>query len=276
MNHADRLSSRGRDHVDLRIDPAQGLLKNNHAEDGGSRADVSGPRTDAVGRGHSGSRIPLGRTYRTSGSEIPGGIEQPRAFRCERSGGLSGGEDAREDFLQLPRIGFRSHKPVKDPDHARVVIAGVRVDRHNAGSVADSQHLFSGKPVVRPSGQGCQETDVLHVGLVLQNRLIQMAQAPALGHVEGEGVCQLFRRLGGHGVPPGAEGNKKIHASVKREIAVHHCADADAGELCELHAAGGFHVLFQIGVAGLESFADRVLAVGPDAVPVFVFPFVAS
>ena len=71
------------------------------------------------------------------------------------------------------------------------------------------------------------------------------------------------------------ERHKQIHPRVEGEIAVHHGADAQGGDLFQLHAVLLLHIGFQIGIGSAEPGEDGLLAVGPDAGDIIILPLMA-
>ena len=71
------------------------------------------------------------------------------------------------------------------------------VDREHAAGVADAEHLLAGQLPVDVAGQGGQVSDPLDVVLAVQDRLIQVRDAPAMRDVVPEqrrSVAQRPRR----------------------------------------------------------------------------------
>ena len=112
--------------------------------------------------------------------------------------------------------------------------------------------------------------------LIVQDSLVQMAQAPALGHIEMEDFRKLFGSFPRDGVPPGPEGNEQVHLLVKRKITVHHGADAKAGQLFQRNAIAIHDILFQVGIAGLQAVHDVFFTVCPDTVNIIVLPLMTA
>ena len=128
-------------------------------------------------------------------------------------------------------------------------------------------------------GIASQGGEVAHLGQVVflvQDGLIQVAQAPALGHIELEQLGQLLGSLGGHGIAPGAEGNQQVHIGIKGQIAVHHGADAHGADLGQGDAILFLHVLLHVLIAVHQAMLDHLFAVGPHAVQQLVFPGVGA
>ena len=108
--------------------------------------------------------------------------------------------------------------------------------------------------------------------LAVQNRLIQMGNAPSLGNIVLEQFGQFPGSLTGNGISPGAEGHQLLSVFIKYQIAVHHGADSDGTYLGKLYAVFFLHVLFQGSKAALQSLPDQTKGIGPDAVVQLVFP----
>ena len=107
---------------------------------------------------------------------------------------------------------------------------------------------------------------------LVQIRLIQVGNAPALGDVEAEELRELFRRLAGDGVAPGAKFRKLLCVPVEGQIAVHHGGHADGADGIERDAELCLHVVPEPCKAGLDAGAHHVHRIGPDAVYQLVFP----
>ena len=61
--------------------------------------------------------------------------------------------------------------------------------------------------------QGGEKGDVAHMLLPVEDGLVQMGNAPALGNVEVEPLAQILGGLPGGGVAPGAEGGQQRRRS---------------------------------------------------------------
>ena len=98
--------------------------------------------------------------------------------------------------------------------------------RAHAGRFADAQHLFPGKLPVHIALQRGQIADILYMLLLIQNRLVQMGDAPSLGNIEFKQLCQLYRSLLRNGISPGTEGHHQLSRLIKGHVAMHHGAEA--------------------------------------------------
>ena len=94
---------------------------------------------------------------------------------------------------------------------------------------AAPQDVDAGEAVVDISRQGGDMGHLAYVGFAVQNGLIEMGRAPALGNVEGKRLRQLRRRRSGGGVAPGAEGGEQVPVPVKGQIPVHRRPGRPAG-----------------------------------------------
>ena len=72
----------------------------------------------------------------------------------------------------------------------------------------------------------------------IQNRLIQMGNAPPLGDIETKQSGQFRRGLSCDRILPGAEGNKEIPVLVKGQIAVHHGGDTHSLDAVPIFNSG--------------------------------------
>ena len=64
-----------------------------------------------------------------------------------------------------------------------------------------------------------------NVLLVIQHRLLQMGNAPALGNIEGKQCGQYLCSLSGDSVLPSSKGHKHIPILVKSQLALYHSGD---------------------------------------------------
>ena len=124
------------------------------------------------------------------------------------------------------------------------------------------------------AGEGGQILDVADVLLVVEDGLIQMADAPAQGNVVVEELRQFSGGLARVGVAPGAEGYQNLLLLVEGHVAVHHGREADGGQCLNLAVVLLHHVLAQVGVAVLQAVPDGFGRVGPQTVDELVLPLV--
>ena len=75
--------------------------------------------------------------------------------------------------------------------------------------------------------QRAQIADIPDMGFPVQDRLVEVGNAPALGDVELEQVGEFLGGLPGHGVSPGTERDEQVGILIEGHIAVHHGAKAD-------------------------------------------------
>ena len=160
--------------------------------------------------------------------------------------------------------------------HVGAVVPGFGIHRQHAGGVAHAQDLLAGELPVDVAGERGQVADVPHVGFIVQDGLVEVGDAPAERDVVHEQLGQLRGGGSGVGVAPGTERDEQVSALVEGHIAVHHRADADGGQVLDLHVVALAHVGAEVGIALLQAEPDHLLAVGPQAVHELVLPLVAA
>ena len=126
------------------------------------------------------------------------------------------------------------------------------------------------------AGQRGQIADILDVGFLVQDRLVEVGNAPALGNVELEQIGEFLCRLPGHGVAPGAKRDEQISVLIEGQVAVHHAAEADGANGLERGVVLLKHLVAELAIAFLQACPNIFETVGPDAVFVAVFPLMAS
>jgi hypothetical protein len=97
----------------------------------------------------------------------------------------------------------------------------------HAAGVADAEHLFTGQLPVDVAGQSCQVVDAVEVIFTVQDRLVEMGDAPPMRDVVAEYVTQSFSGVAGVGVAPSTEGCQQFAVGVQGQVAVHHGRDAE-------------------------------------------------
>ena len=223
-------------------------------------------------------RLPEGSlvTARLAGQKIPVRIEQRSAFRGQPAGFLPRAEDFGENGFQSPGISVVRDQAVKCGNHSGVVVASGGIDRHHAGSVSNTEDFLPGEQEMNPSGKCSQEIDLPDMCFAVQDCLVQMAQAPALRHIEGKEGSQLFGRFTGDRIPPGAERNEQVHSCVEGKIPMHHRTDADSTDFGERYMIAAAHVGCHLRETGLDTSPGTVKIIRPDAVLQLVFPLIAG
>ena len=106
----------------------------------------------------------------------------------------------------------------------------------------------------------------------VQDRLIEMRNRPSLRNMIPEKFRQLVGSLLRDRIPPCAERHHQLVLPVKRHIPVHHGAEPDGPEFCQLLAVLRLHILCQLPIAVLQSRPDILQTVSPDAVLQPVLP----
>ena len=272
VHHCHRLSGRCCDHVDLAVH-AEFVVGHDHREVRRTGRHVARPLTHGVCCHHARARIAFARGKRNARLQIPCGIQEGCALRCQFSCHLPGDEDLRQNLPQLPGHALGLCQRVKLFHHPLVVVILRAVDREHPRCFADAHDLLAGQECVDVSCKGGEEGNVLYMLFSVQNRLIEVGNAPALRNCEAEQPRQLFRCLSGDRVAPGAESGKLLSVLVKGQVAVHHAGHADRSEGLR-HTAELFgNVPLQIGIAGADAGMHGVHIIRPDAVNQLVFPF---
>ena len=77
-----------------------------------------------------------------------------------------------------------SQQLVKTGNHSIIIITGVAVDGEDARRIADTQHLLAGELPVHIPGQGGQKVDIFHMVLAVEDGLVKVGHAPALGDIK--------------------------------------------------------------------------------------------
>ena len=75
---------------------------------------------------------------------------------------------------------------VEPRDHACIISIGLAIDGKHARSVANAQHLLAGQLPMHIACQRGQISDILDMGFLVQDGLIEVRDAPAMGNVKLE------------------------------------------------------------------------------------------
>jgi hypothetical protein len=165
---------------------------------------------------------------------------------------------------------------VEPGQHRGVVPAGADVDREHAAGVADPEHLLAGELPVHIAGQGGQVGQPADVLLTVEDRLVQVGDAPPVRDVVPELRAQPLGRRAGVGVAPRAERREQLVAGVEGQVAVHHRGHAQRAHGGELDAVPLVDVRGQRRVALLQPGPDGLEGVRPHPVHELVLPVVAA
>ena len=221
--------------------------------------------------------VALGRAQRDPGPQRAGRVQQPgarlgRACRPARPAGGSSGSSVGQRQLD-PGLG---DQVVELGEHRRRRSRRCGVDREHAAGVADAEDLLAGQLPVHIAGQGGQVGDPADVVLVVQDRLVQVRDAPPVRDVVAEQRAQPLDRRPGVGVAPGPERGEQLTGGVEGEVAVHHRRHPQGADRGQLHPVPSPHVGGQGRVAVLHAGPDRVQRVRPQPVDELVLPAVAA
>ena len=229
MYHGHRRAGGSDHHVNGLINPGEGPLQHRHGKDGGARRYVPGPGRHGVGGRHTRSGVPLRGAERNAGGQESS--QKGRAFFCQGPRFLSGSKGTGQKLPETERTAAPGGQGVEPLQQVLAVSQGIAVDGEHAAGIADAQDVDAGEAVVDISRQGGDMGHLAYVGFAVQNGLIEMGRAPALGNVEGKRLRQLRRRRSGGGVAPGAERGEQVPVPVKGQIPVHHAGDPHGGWL---------------------------------------------
>ena len=276
MHHGNRLAVRRRHHVDLRIYPTERALQHDHCENGGACRYIAGALGDRVCRDHAGSGIAFRWTERCTGLQLAGRIQQLCTLRCQPAGLYARGQDPWKNVQQLPSEMMPGNQPVKAVHHIGVVGHCGAVDREHARRLADAKNAFSGQLPMYVSCQRCQIIYGGNMRFLVQNRLIQVRDAPALRNIKRKLFGQQVGRPVGNGVSPCTKWNQLIAVAVKCQIAVHHAAEADCIQNGDRTAVPHPVPVRHIAVARLQAVPYLLQRIGPDAIDQLIFPCMTS
>ena len=272
MYHGHRRACGGGDHVDLPVH-AQRVIGDDHGKVGGTGGYVARALPHGVGGNHAGAGVALAGGHGDAGLQVALGIQEPRARLGQHAAPVARAQHLGQNIPQLP--GHTAHG-VEDIHHPLVKVQLFGVDGEHAGGLADAHHLFAGELEMNVTRQSGEEGNVLYMAFLVQNGLVQVGDAPALGNVEIQRVAELGRRLAGDGVAPGAEGRQLVAVLVKGQVTMHHGGNADGPHLGKGDAQLLLHIPLQVGVAVLNAVRHSLHGIGPDAVHQLIFPLVGA
>ena len=260
----------------LWVEAREGPVEDDHREHRGTGRDVARPRPDRVGRHHPRAGVPLGRAERDSRPQRVGRVEQACAFRREPPGRATGPEHRGKDAAERPRETPRPDQRVEGRQARRIPVRLGGVDREHPRRVADAQDPLARESPVDVASEGREVGQPRQVRLVLEDRLVEVGHAPALGHGEVQRLGQQPARRAGDVVPPCPERHEQLALVVEGDVAVHHRADAHRRDLPQVHAVPGADVGDEGRVGGRETALDVGDRVRPDAVLEPVLPRVRA
>ena len=116
--------------------------------------------------------------------------------------------------------------------------------------------------------------DVSHVFLIVENSLIEVADAPAERDVVVKQFGEFRSSLSCIGVTPGTEGNENLLFFIEGHIAVHHGRETDGSKSFYLTVILFHHILAEVGIAVLQTIPYSLSTIGPKSVNELVLPLV--
>ena len=186
--------------------------------------------------------VPLGSRRRA-----PSSVSRPAAAPAGHGG---------QDVVEPPGLLADAGQLVEPRRHRAVELAGREVDGEHAAGVTDAEHLLAGQLPVHVAGQRRQVRDAADVLLAVQDRLVDVGDAPPVRDVVAEQFGQFAAGVVGVRVAPGAERHEQLPVAVEREVAVHHGRDAEGSDGAQRHSVPALDVGRELGVAVLQARPD--------------------
>ena len=203
-------------------------------------------------------------------------VETLGSLGSEETGVLTGIERCGKDVEQFPGETSWSHELVELAHHLGIIGLRVGVDGDHTRCIAHTEDELPGDLPVHIAGKRGEVFDVGHVLLVVEDGLVEMADAPTQRDVVVEELRQFSGCLAGVGVAPSAEGHENLGLVVESHIAVHHRTETDGGKGFYLAVILVENVLAEVGVAVLKAIPDGFHTIGPDTVYELVLPLMTA
>ena len=248
MHHGNRCSCRGCDHVDLPVH-TQLMVGNQHRKIRCAGRDIARSLPDGIGRRHTRPGIAFTGGKGHTGLQISCGIQKCSTLRCQRACTCSGYQNLRQDISELPRHPFGRSQRVKLLHHSLVVIIGDAVDREHTGGFSDAHSALTCQQVMDIARKCGQMGNIFHMGLSVQNGLIQVGNAPPLRDIKAQQFRQFRSSRTGDGVAPGTKLCQLLAVFIKRQITVHHARNADCAESVRCRTEFFLHITPQVSIA---------------------------
>ena len=275
VHHRDGRARRRRDHVDVAVHLPQRRVEHVHRERRRTDADVARALAHGVRADHARARVALRRRHERARRELAAEVEETRALRREMARARTRAQHARQDIEELPRLRRDARQRVELRRERRIIGAARLVDGEHPRRVADAEHPLAREPPVHIARERREEVDLPGRRLAVQDGLIEMRDAPALRYIEGKLLRERVGRLARDVVAPRAESRELPPVACKRQIAVHHRADADAAERLERRLVARGDLRLDLREAGLDPGPDLLEIIRPDPVLELVLPAIA-
>ena len=276
MSHSHQMSVRCSHKIDFLMYLFQFFFQNDHTEHTGSGGYVTGTDRYAVCSRHSRARIPLRRTERNTCFQLSRRIDKLCPRLCQLSCVVSRCQYLGHNVSQFPVKSTGSSFFIELPDHSFIEISCFNIDREHTGSLSHTKHLLSRELPVDITCQCRKECHVFYMRFLIQNCLIEMGNAPSLGNMIREKLCQFVRSLFCDRISPGTERHQKRIVFVKCHIAVHHGAESHGSQTFDSYTILGFYIFHKASVTILQPHMNLIQAVCPDTIHIIVFPVMAS
>ena len=276
MHHGHRSPIRGHHHIYILMDRHKRSIQHIHGKGRGAYGDIASAGPHRIGGHHACACVTL--RGRAGGSRLQGtrGVQQLCSLRGDMACLHACRLHLRQQLRQTPIKTADLRQLLELQDHFRIIAPGGNINGEHARGIAYPQDLLPRELPVHIACQGSKEGNLRHLRLPVQDSLIEVGNAPALGNIEAKQRPELPCRLPGDVVPPGAELGQLLTFLVKGQIAMHHGADAEAAKLRQLHAVLLFHLCRQATVTGLDSLPDLIQRICPNTIYQLIFPAKAA
>ena len=109
---------------------------------------------------------------------MTGNVQLACTLGRQVSGILACGEHLGEDVQKRPTVVLGGNELVELLHHRGVVVLRLGIHGNHTAGITHTEHLLAGELPVNVTGQSGLELDVLHMLLIVENALIEVADAP--------------------------------------------------------------------------------------------------
>ena len=220
--------------------------------------------------------VAFGRTNGDACLQMAADVNHLCSLRCEESCVLTCTQRLGKNVEQMEGQTFRVEDVVEFGNHIGIIGLGGGVNRNHTRGIANTENELTRYLPMDIAGEGSEILDILHMGIVVEYALIEVADAPAERNVVVEELAEFSSSLAGIGVAPSAERHENLLVLIESHIAVHHGREADTGEGFDFAVVLLLNILAEVGIAVLQSLPDILDSVGPQTVNELVFPLVRA
>ena len=158
---------------------------------------------------------------------------------------------------------FHAHQFIKLLDHRGIIGLGSWVNRYHTGSVTNTQNKMTCYLPMDISCEGCEELDVLHMLLVVEDALIQMTDTPTERDIVVEELTKFCGSLCRIGVTPCTERNQNLLRLIKCHISMHHSRKSNTRQGLYLTAILVKDSFAEVGITVLKTIPYCLSRVSP-------------